>query len=253
MNIIRRQTIYDYIQTKGKATYNDLMELCPGVSSMTLRRDIEHLEKEGLIIRVRGGARSISGLSNENEDKYAIRAAANVAEKTDIVTKALPYIETEHAVYFDSGSTTMLLASKLENGYYSIITSAPNLAIELMKKSKVDVTLLGGRLDRDTLAVAGISAIHQIEDINIDTAILATSGFSINYGFTSSEYNEAMLKKAVIKKAQKVVMLMDSSKFDKNLSYTFATLKDINMLIVDKRPSQEMIALCEENDVQILF
>ena len=145
MNIFRRQTINDYIQSNGKATYDELMKLIPDISCMTLRRDLEHLEKEGLVLRVRGGARSVSSISGESEDKYAVRAAANVTAKTDIAEKAMPYVQPEHAVYFDSGSTLMLLANKLENGYYSIITPAPNLAIELLKKNKIDIISINDR------------------------------------------------------------------------------------------------------------
>lgn len=253
MNIFRRQTINDYIQSNGKATYDELMELIPDISCMTLRRDLEHLEKEGLVLRVRGGARSVSSISGDSEDKYAVRAAANITAKTDIAEKTLPYVQPEHSVYFDSGSTLMLLSSKLENGYYSIITPAPNLVNELLKKSKIDITLLGGRLSRDTLAVTGNAAIEAINEINIDTAIMATSGYSIDCGFTSGEYNEVQLKKAVMRKARRVVMIMDSSKFDKNLPYTFGTMKDIDVLITDKMPPQELLDQCEEHGVEVVY
>lgn len=253
MNVFRRQTINDYIQSNGKATYDELMKLIPDISCMTLRRDLENLEKEGLVLRVRGGARSVSSISGESEDKYAVRAAANITSKTDIAEKTLTYVQPEHSIYFDSGSTLMLLSSKLENGYYSIITSAPNVAIELLKKNKIDITLLGGRLNRDTLAVTGNEAIESINEININTAIMSTSGYSIDCGFTSGEYNEAQLKKAVMRKARKVIMLMDISKLDKSLPYTFATLKDIDVLIMDKKPPEEVMHLCESNGVEVVY
>ncbi|MBP3347145.1 MAG: DeoR/GlpR transcriptional regulator [Clostridia bacterium] len=253
MNVFRRQIINDYIQANGKATYDELMELVQDVSCMTLRRDLEILEKDGQIVRVRGGARSVTSVSNDGDDKYAIRAAANVAAKMDVVEKTLPFIEPDHSMYFDSGSTMMLLASKVENGYYSITTCAPNVAIELMKKSKTDVTLLGGRLNRDTLAVSGISSIKEVEDINIDTAIMATSGYSEDFGFTSSSYDEAQLKKAVIKKARKVIMIMDSTKLGKNLQYTFAHLSDVDMLILSSCPDDELIELCNKMEIQLIY
>ncbi len=253
MNIFRRQTINDYIQSNGKATYEELMGLIPDISCMTLRRDLEFLEKEGLVLRVRGGARSVSSISGENEDKYAIRAAANIAAKTDIATKALPYIQTDHAIFFDSGSTMMLVANKLENGYYTIITSAPNIAMELLRKNKIDITLLGGRLNRDTFAVSGSAAINTVSEINIDTAFISTSGYSADCGFTSGECNEAQLKKAVMHKARKVIMIMDVTKINKNMPYTFAMLKDVDTIILDKRPPQELLTLCAENNVEVVF
>ena len=69
-------------------------------------------------------------------------------------------------------------------------------------------------MNRNTLSVSGINSLRFVEEINIDTAIMATSGYSSEYGFTNGEYNEGELKKAVIRKARKVVMIMDLSKVD---------------------------------------
>ena len=253
MNIFRRQKINEYIQTHGKASYAELQELVPDVSCMTLRRDLEALEGEGSILRVRGGARPVSSLSGEREDKYAIRAAENIPAKTDIASKALQFIEAERATFLDSGSTMMLLAGKLENDFYSIITAAPNIAFELLKNHKIDLTIVGGHLNRNTLSVSGINSLRFVEEINIDTAIMATSGYSSEYGFTNGEYNEGELKKAVIRKARKVVMIMDLSKVDKNLSYTFATLKDIDVIITDKKPSPELMKEFQNAGVELVY
>ena len=252
MNAFRRQAINDHIQTNGKTTYEELTRLFPDVSCMTLRRDIEALEQEGFVVRVRGGARSVSSIY-ESDDKYAIRAAANVGQKTEVALKTLNYIEPEHSLYFDSGSTVMLIANNLTNQYYSITTAAPNIAIELIKKNKIDVNLLGGRFNRDTIAVAGISAIEQVNSINIDTAVMATSGFSIDCGFTSGEYDEVQLKKAVIKRARKVIVVMDSSKLGKALQYTFAGLEDIDMIVLDKAPDDETLAHCQKYGVTVIY
>ncbi len=253
MNTFRRQSINDYIQANGKATYEELMKLYPDVSCMTLRRDLEILEKDGQVVRVRGGARSVNSLSGATDDKYAINAAANVVAKTNVAEKTLAFIEPDHSIYFDAGSTIMLIAGMLDNSFYSITTPAPNLAIELLKKTKVDVNLLGGRLNRDTLAVSGIQAIEQIHGINIDTAIIATSGFSVDYGFTSGEYDDAQLKKGVIKRARKVIVAMDTSKLGKTLQYTFANIEDIDVLVLDKEPDEEIIKACNRNGVELVY
>lgn len=253
MNAFRRQGINEFIQANGRATYEDLMMLYPDVSCMTLRRDIEALEQEGLVVRVRGGARSVTSISADNDDKYAIRAAANVGPKTEVAQKVLEYIEPDHSLYFDSGSTVMLVANKLTNLYYSITTAAPNIAMELLRKNRITVNLLGGRFNRDTVAVSGFSAIEQVNSVNIDVAIMATSGFSVDCGFTSGEYDEVQLKKAVIKRARKVIMVMDSSKLGKALQYTFASLEDIDMIVLEKEPDAETLALCQKHNVTVVY
>ena len=112
---------------------------------------------------------------------------------------------------------------------------------------------MGGRFNRDTIAVAGISAIEQVNSINIDTAVMATSGFSIDCGFTSGEYDEVQLKKAVIKRARKVIVVMDSSKLGKALQYTFAGLEDIDMIVLDKAPDDETLAHCQKYGVTVIY
>ncbi len=164
----------------------------------------------------------------------------------------LRYIKPEHAIYFDSGSTIMAVAGLLDSGYYNIFTPALNIALELIKKPKVDVTVLGGRLSRDTYAITGNSAVDQLGEINIDIAVLSTSGFSTDCGFTSGEYNEAYLKKAIIKKARKVIMLMDLSKYDKNMPYTFGDLKDIDVLVTEPDVPEELIQLCQAHGVELI-
>lgn len=252
MNTFRRQSINDYIQTNGQVTYEELSQMYPEVSTMTLRRDIESLEKDGQVVKIRGGAKSVNSTVS-SDDRYNIRAAANVIAKTQVAMNALKYIEPDYSIYFDSGSTMMLIATMIENAFFSVTTAAPNIALELSKRSKIDVNLLGGRVNRDTLSVCGIQAIEQIASVNVDTAIMSTSGFSADFGFTCGDYDEAQLKKAVVKRARKVILAMDSSKIDKSFQYTFARMDDIDIVVLDKKPSDILVEICEHSGVKLVY
>ena len=81
---------------------------------------------------------------------------------------------------------------------------------------------------------------------------MATSGFSLESNFTTGNLNESELKSAIIKKARKVIMLMDSSKIDKNMPYTFANLKDIDILISEKDLSEKIKMQANKFNVQLL-
>jgi len=254
LNSNRRETINSYIQEKGTAKLHELEKIFPNLSSMTLRRDLEYLEKNGYIVRVRGGAKSLNSFPKSKEDIYSHRAMENIDAKKIIAKKALEYIGSRRAIYLDSGTTMMCFAAELPDEDLSILTSGPSIGLEILKNNRPSVTLLGGRISRNTFSASGSNSLGFLKEINVDIAFMATSGFSLEHGFTSGDYYECELKKAVIKKAGKVIMLMDATKIDKNMLFTFATLKDIDVLIVDDVSAVDDIILkiATKHNVQIV-
>lgn len=251
MNAQRREIINAYIQNKGEVKLKELEKLFPEVSTMTLRRDLSYLESKGQIVRVRGGAKSVNLFSSLKEDMYSLRAMENVEAKMKIAKKALDYVERGRSYFIDSGTTMMCLAKVLPDEDLSILTSGPNIALEIIKNNNPSVTLVGGQLSRNNLSTSGANSLNFIKDINVDIAFMATSGFSLEYGFTCGDYNECELKRAVIRKARKVILLMDVSKIDKNMPFTFATLKDIDVLICDKALPEDIVQAAERYGVEI--
>lgn len=253
MIINRKDKIKEYITKHGSVTIDDLMELCPEVSSMTIRRDLVTLEREGHIQRIRGGACMVPQYPEQSEDVFSSRVLQNTEAKNIIAKKAMEFVETGRSIFIDSGTTTTFLAKMMPNSDYSIITSSPNIGMEItLANPNPRVTLIGGQLNRNNLTAAGNSSINFLKNINIDIAFMAASGFSLKSGFTNGDYNECELKKTVIRKAGKVVMLMDISKLDKNLPYTFATLKDVDILIIDGTLPEEYRKAAEKYGSRII-
>ncbi len=252
MNTQRRDAIMDLLNTKGEVYLKDLEELFPDCSSMTLRRDLKYFEENGYVKRTRGGAVALSMLSMTAEDVYSRRALENTAAKSLIARKALSYIEGGRSFYLDSGTTLMLFAKEIPDDYFSILTSGPNIALELIKKSKPNVMMIGGQLNRNTISVSGANATSFLSGVNIDTAFMAASGFSLQNGFTSGTYSECELKQEVLKRASSVIMLMDSTKIGKSLPYTFGSLKDIDVLVADDNMPEDLKTAAAENGVTII-
>ena len=111
---------------------------------------------------------------------------------------------------------------------------------------------MGGRLDRDNQTITGLQATRFLADINIDIAFLSPSGLSARSGFTIGNYSECELKRIVAEKAQLVVILMDSSKIDKALPYTFATFDNADVLITDAPITGELKELADEKNIRII-
>lgn len=252
MNEYRHNIIKQYINEKGDIQFKELEVLLPEVSSMTIRRDLTFLEKEGEISRTWGGARAIRRLNQNGEGIFSLRATENIQAKTIIAQKALDFIESGRSVFIDSGTTTLYLSRMIPDQYFSVLTTAPNIALEIIKNSNPSVTLVGGQLSRNNLSLSGANSINFIKDFNIDVAFMAASGFSQKNGFTIGNFDECELKKAVIKKAGKVILLIDGSKIDKNMPYTFATMKDIDILICDIKPNEMIKKMADKHKVKVL-
>lgn len=230
----RRDEINQYIQTRGEVRLRELEVRYPAISSMTLRRDLEYLEHQGQIIRIRGGAKSLAHLSMLKEAAYTQRQAENMDAKIVIAEKAIKLVTAGRSVYIDSGTTCTCLAQRLPDLSLFVLTPAPNIALELVKNASIKINLTGGQLNRETLTLSGFNAAEYVKSLNIDIAFMATSAFSLDNGFTCGDYYEAELKRLIIHRARQVVMLADASKINLGMPYTFARLQDIYALVTDQ-------------------
>lgn len=255
MNNERQQHILQLLEQKGDVQLQSLKDVFPDVSMMTLRRDLISLENSGYLIRTYGGAVSAKKLSSitGEEDDYSVRAMENVEAKMKIAESAVSLVEKGRSIYFDAGSTTMCLAKVLPDDNFAVLTSGANIALELVKKLRASVVTLGGLVNRNTLSSSGPNAIAMMDTINIDMAFMAASGYSLESGFTVSNIYECELKRKAVKRAKKVILLMDTSKVNKDLAFTYATLEDIDIWICEKRLPKEIEEEAIKNGVQIIY
>jgi DeoR/GlpR family transcriptional regulator of sugar metabolism len=248
----RREAIKELLRQKGEIKLKDLETDFPECSSMTLRRDLKYLEDNGFVKRTRGGAVAMSRLSVVAEDIYSERTLENVAQKYLIAKKAQQFIERGRSIYVVAGPTMMLFTREMKDEYLSIMTSGVNIAMELLKKKKPSVTLIGGQVNRNTISVSGVNSCEFVREVNIDIAFMASSGFSMENGFTSGTYTECEIKKEVVNRARRKIVLMDSKKVDKIMPFTFATMEDIDILISDGELDSEILREAGRKDVQII-
>lgn len=234
----RREKIGILLSEKNFVSLAELCEMFPEVSDMTLRRDIEYFERTGAAIKVRGGARSVKFIGDATEESISSRMKLRTEEKTRIAKAAAAYLEAGRSIFVDSGSTVERLAKFLPPEKLNITTTSPTVAVELCRAGAA-VNIVGGRVDRDSFSVSGMHALKFIAEMNIDIAFLSPSGMSLDGNFTCGNYSECNIKSEVAKKARLVIMLMDASKTDKVLPFTFCTMKDVNVLICDGELPEE--------------
>jgi len=251
MKTARRQKIRELLQSQPFVSLKELSALFPEVTGMTLRRDIDYFEQQGELIKVRNGARSMKFIASTADENYSRREKENEPAKRSLASAAVAYIEKGKCIFLDSGSTTTRLAAVMPDEVMTVVTPCPNVSLKLIEKHHPIVMLLGGIFNRDSLSVTGDMTINALKDLSIDTAFIVPSGFSIDAGFTCGNYSECELKKYVVKKAQKVILLIDSSKFEKKLPYSFCSLADVDVVVTDGNFARYK-ALTEANNVTVI-
>lgn len=248
----RRTDIVNLINEKGKVSFKDLKAAFPDVSDMTLRRDLESLDQEKKIIRVYGGARS-AGMLIGMESKLSERAMNNGWQKQQIAEKTLPLLTPNCAIYIDSGTTTLELAKRMPDFDIIVFTGSLGVALELAHLEKVKVNLFGGRLNRRSLCVPGNERLEEeLNDVNLSYAFFGVTGFLDSRGFTCGDEKEYRLKKMIAQRADKNVVLMDTSKLGIASTYTFATLDNIDIIVSDGNLPARQIQTFQKRGIEVL-
>ena len=230
MNTIRQSVIRDFIEKHNVVTIKELQTLCPDVSLMTIHRDLDALAQSGIIVKVRGGARSVR---HAGDIGYDIRLQENNAGKMVMANKALELIQPGSTVFLDASTTNLMLARILPDINLNIFTTGPNIAIELCRLHNPNITLCCGTMNRKNMALSGQNTLEMLEKINLDLAFIGVSGCSADAGFTCGTESDMVVKRMVIRKSRTSALMCDHGKFSRLMPYTFARFEDVNYLISD--------------------
>jgi DeoR family transcriptional regulator, fructose operon transcriptional repressor len=213
----------------GKATVAELSESL-AVSSVTIRRDLERLDKDELLIRTHGGAMAMQNNKQEvNQEKsFSEKEEAFAAEKERIAAAASKLVNDGDAVLLTPGTTNMRLARMLiGKKELTLVTNAANIVTHIGSQSGIDIILTGGKLRNKSYAMVGPLADQALSGIRVDKLFLGIDGFDFNEGLTTPNLAEANTNRLMISIAKKVIVVADHSKFGK---VTFSQIAPINVV-----------------------
>lgn len=247
----RREKILELIREDGHAKVMDLSRIFK-VTEVTIRQDLEKLEKDGDVIREHGGAYlknidlNVRNFSLQNQD--------NMVEKIMIAHKVIELIEDGDTIILDSGSTTTEI-SKLLNGYknLTVITNALNIALILGAQAGINVIVTGGEFKAPTLSLTGQKAADFFQNLHVDKLFLATAGIALKSGLTYPGISDICVKRAMIDSANEIYLVADSSKIGKNSFASLGALSLIDYLITDSKIKPEDIEWLKTYDVKFLI
>lgn len=251
MNITERhQHILQHLHQSGKV---DIQELSDGlqVSGVTIRKDLKLLEEKGLLFRTKGGGSIKNPYANEkpiNEKEFI-----NVDLEKKIAKAALPILAQTDSIIIGSGTTVFELSRNLfPTKHLFVITPALKVALELYNRPNVEVLQLGGIIHGTSAAAAGSFAERILEDISCDILFLGVDGIDLDFGLTITNLTEASLNQRMIQLAQKVVIMADSTKFERRGLGRICNLDQVHYIITDDGVSPTMVKALEDKGIQVI-
>lgn len=228
---LRRAKIVEYVASRGEASVEQLAAAFDA-SPDTIRRDLNALARAGELTRVQGGAKRNPALI---EGPFEERMATNSAAKRMIAEKLAWWLEPEQTLFMDAGSTTLTCARAVANAPgLRVITNSALIAQSCGEMA--EVFLLGGRFRSDGAETVGPGAVEEIGRFRADCAVIGASALSASGGVSVYDFDKAHVARAMIAQAAHVVVVADSSKFDRSDAFTVCPLERIDVLVTDAEP-----------------
>ncbi len=246
----RRLKILDLIREDGHAKVQDLSRIF-NVTEVTIRQDLETLEQEGFVQREHGGAflKDVGSFAKTGKLFNQI----NIEKKETIARKAVKLINNGDSIILDSGSTTTEIAKLLTNfNDLTIITNSLNIALILGENHGINLIVTGGEFKAPTLSLTGSMAAESFKDIHVNKLFLATAGISSDLKLTYPSLSDLVVKTAMIKSAEQVYLVADSSKIGVSAFANLGPVSLVNTLITDDSISQGDIELFKTQNIEVL-
>jgi len=245
----RRQHILSLIQKRGRVLVDELSTDLD-LSKITIRKDLDYLQAKDMLVRTHGGAlpAQTGALSDPTiQEKEELHRE----EKIRIAKAAAALVSEGQCIILDSGTTTTEIARALTSlRHLTVITNALNIAADLAR-SDFEIILIGGTLRKNSLSAVGPLAEDVLREMHADIVFLGVDGFDINIGLTTPNVLEARVNRAMVKAAEKVVAVCDSSKFNRRSLSLIVGADAIDHVITDSKLSSEDIKAIQDAGIEI--
>jgi DeoR/GlpR family transcriptional regulator of sugar metabolism len=252
---VRFTAILTALQKSGSVSVEGLSnELA--VSLVTIRRDLDALENQGLLRRTHGGAVSIEPLFYEpfrNDRSFQAQVGRFADEKRRIGRAAAGLIKEGEIIALTPGTTTTEVIRGIPlNHKITVVTSTVNVAMELSKRKDLDVFVTGGHLRGEWFSLVGPTAAQSLSHLLIHTLFIGADGIDPKAGVSCYTSDEAQLNSAMVKHAQRKIAVVDHSKFGVIAGWRICATSDLDILVTDSGATDDMIAPFEKAQVQVI-
>jgi len=252
---VRLNAILTALQQSGSVSVEGLSKELD-VSLVTIRRDLDALEGQGLLRRTHGGAVSIEPFFYEpfrNDRSFQAQVERFADEKRRIGRAAAALIKEGEIIALTPGTTTTEVIRGLPlNHHITVVTSTVNVAMELSKRKDLDIFVTGGHLRGEWFSLVGPTAAQSLSHLLISTLFVGTDGIDAKHGASCFSPDEAQLNSTMVKQAQRKIAVVDHSKFGVVAGWRICPTSDLDILITDSGATDEMIEPFEKAQVQVM-
>jgi DeoR family transcriptional regulator of aga operon len=246
----RRQLCLEKLAEQGEVTVAELSR-ATDVSEMTTRRDLEQLEREGLLKRVHGGA--ISRVSRGYEPPFALRNGRGEDVKARIGKLAATLVAENETLIIDVGTTTLALARSLtEAAGLTVVTPSLRAAAALSLNDDLRIIVTGGITRPGEQSLIGDLAERAFAELHCDTVFLGAGGVEAKAGVTEFNLEDTRVKRAALDSARRCVVLADATKLGTVALAAVCPLDRVDVLVTDSSASDEALAPIRESGVEVL-
>lgn len=229
----RHELIVKELDAKGSVSVTELSMML-NVSEVTIRKDLTLLEEKNVLYRAHGKAIKINPYINDRD--VNVKEKQNIVEKTAIARVAARLVEPNDSIIIASGTTVHFFAREVHNdggGRLTVITSALNVASVLSKDPGVEVIQLGGIVRGSSLSAVGCDTERMLENFTGSKLFIGVDGLDIEYGLSTTNLLEANLNRAMMRSAQKTIVLTDSTKFGRRGFSRICDIDEVDQVITD--------------------
>ncbi|WP_420121003.1 DeoR/GlpR family DNA-binding transcription regulator [Nakamurella sp.] len=234
----RQQEIAELVTAEGTVRIEDLIERF-GVSAMTVHRDLDQLEAQGLLRKTRGQVTALG--SSLTESGMAFRSTRNLAEKVALAHAALEFVESGQSIVLDDSTTAVQLARLLpRRAPLGVITNSAAVAAELAREPQISLTVVGGLYHSWCDAYQGQTTVDAIANIRADTFVMSAAAITDDIAFFQN-LDTIAVKRAMFTSSARRLLLADHTKFGQRALHALLPLAEFDAVIVDTGTGADQI------------
>jgi DeoR family fructose operon transcriptional repressor len=246
----RQQLILQYLKENGTIKTDEISKTL-GVSPITIRRDLQIFEDNGIVEKFYGGATLIEKPLYD-DPSFSTSSEKSETCKHAIAKRAADLVEDGDIIFINSSSTALLVLEYLENKHVTVVTNNGK-ALQLFNNPNIDLVLTGGEVNIRKQCMVGDYATHLLSKISANKCILGVSGVSASLGISTSVLQETTINSLMLKKCLGPrIILADSSKVGKNHNFLLGEINKISYLITDSNADKEELELISAKGIEVL-
>ncbi len=245
----RHAVILKQLETDERVTVRQLAELF-GVSEMTVRRDLSRLQQQGLLVRTHGGGTAASALKVVQS---AFPAYEHSSKKEAIGRLAAGLVSPGQTIMVDSGTTVLEVAKHLPQDSGIVVATTSLCVAQELHRSSIEVLLLGGFVRKEFPSVCGPMTEKLLSNLRLDVLFVGCDGADSVDGFYMSDMRVSDLEQAMIRIAQRVVVVTESTKFGRRAFVRYAEPGQVHTVVTDSGLSGAALMNLEDAGVTVLM